>query len=1569
MVKRREFEKSMIEITILQQCDIIVTSPGISLPDIDFLDFEDQQEKEQLDKAQYEYKRKGNFQMTKLYSNIKRALSLTLAFAVLWVSLFTGVVVRADDNTSVVDLLEYSSDGVTPLPGSTSLWWDDRLADNGETGNDWEHAIIIDSAEELVYLCKAANDDTQNKYYKVADGIKGFNLSTRDLDIDGSYEENASIITGSGKNHAGTAGNFQGHFDGNGAIVYGIWTKQANESAGLFHKASGNVTIKNIGVSLSYITASKHAGGILGFYEGDGTTSLVIENCSVTNSHIEVTTANTTYLYTTVGAIYGYAKNWATGIAGAVTVSNCFVNLDETHFVSQVEQTQADNSLKGTHGGLGGIAATAYSTFSDCIVIGITPYATTTAESYGEIRDTVLANRFTNIYTDAPSGEVNVGGNYGVIDYTDRVFTLTTDQMKGGNAFAYMNLDWSKWVVSQNGYPELRVFVTGAETNTNAACVGEIDLLKTGDYLTKMGSESTAYDTVLADEGESGADWDNAIIIDSAEELAYLCRAAGDETKGNYYKVADGIKGFNLSTSELDIDGSYEKNANIITDSINHAYVTGANFQGHFDGNGAVVYGLCTNETTEYAGLFYYASGTVTIKNIGVKFSYISAKKQAGGILGQYNGSTEGDSLVIENCSVTESHIEVTEGDYYSGLGAIYGYTSANNTTTRSAKVKNCYINLDPEHFICPNDNKESDFVYCMHGGLVGCSLNGYNSFENCIVIGVTPYATSQYKTNDVAYVSNSEKYTNIYTDTASGKVIVGTNSGGNITYDYTDKVFSLTTDQMQGGNAFENMNLDWSQWLVTDEGYPELKAFHDDDFVCSFDATDKYAGHKEYCLSCRTAGVTQNHTYTVAGECSDCGFVCDHMGEGHYTYTEEEADCATYPTFTKVCDCGVTVTGTSDTTGGDHITSGNYQVGASTHADICKNCDAVFNTQEHTDGDNDSICDICGWICGAFEGASITLTDNIAVNYYINKSVVDALEYSDLYFVFTLQGKEYTVSGTPEDGYYVFTFDKIAPYLMADTIYAKLYATNGDTEYESKTTSVYSIKRYCYNLLEEYSDDENALLRTLLVDLLNYGAESQAYTNEKGITSYNTDEFANADLTEAQISYGTRGSMPVISVQNLKQEVIENPSVKWKSAGLYLDEETTLRFKIQSDNIENLFVKAVCGETTLEIPSDKFVKCDENIYYVYIRGINATQMRDAVDLTVYNGETAVSNTIRYSVETYASKQIGGEATLSGLLTAMMKYGDSANAYKTGSCSHIYSETVEQEAELFKAGINTLTCTSCSYSYRKAVPIKEIKILSIGNSYSRDSMRHLYSVCEAAGIETIDIASMYIGGCSLEQHYTNATANNASYAIFRANSNSREWTQSASTYTIDDLLAEGGWDIISLQHSPEGAATESAFANLENMADYVSKKCSDAKVVWFMTWAFQDGSEYLDADYNYSADTMYNMIIDCVKNQVEPCVKKGKIHSVVPVGAAVMNARTSRIKDGIHRADKSHLSYELGDYVGALTWFAHITGLSPYDVDFVASHTEANENIEIICESVENAIENPYDITQSYYTN
>ncbi len=293
-----------------------------------------------------------------------------------------------------------------------------------------------------------------------------------------------------------------------------------------------------------------------------------------------------------------------------------------------------------------------------------------------------------------------------------------------------------------------------------------------------------------------------------------------------------------------------------------------------------------------------------------------------------------------------------------------------------------------------------------------------------------------------------------------------------------------------------------------------------------------------------------------------------------------------------------------------------------------------------------------------SFAGASLSLHHNLAINYKVNKALFETVGYTNAYVVFELNGVTTTVTDyTISEDRCIFTFRNIAPNQMNDTIYATLYATYDGVEYESAVRE-YSVAEYCYNTLGKCTTDDYAKLRTLLVDLLHYGAQSQLYTE------HNTQNLANANLTAAQLAWGTTEDPTLTNSLNTTYETVENPLVTWKGASLNLNDSVSMRFKFTAEDIKGLSLKVI-GENGDEwtLKSSNFV-LDDGVYSVRFNGLHAGQMSEKVYLTMYKDGVAVSNTVRYSIESYAySKQNSSIEHLSDLVKAMMKYGNSAHSY------------------------------------------------------------------------------------------------------------------------------------------------------------------------------------------------------------------------------------------------------------------------------------------------------------------
>lgn len=287
----------------------------------------------------------------------------------------------------------------------------------------------------------------------------------------------------------------------------------------------------------------------------------------------------------------------------------------------------------------------------------------------------------------------------------------------------------------------------------------------------------------------------------------------------------------------------------------------------------------------------------------------------------------------------------------------------------------------------------------------------------------------------------------------------------------------------------------------------------------------------------------------------------------------------------------------------------------------------------------------------------SLSLESSITMNFKVLKNAV--VDFENFYVVFSCGNDEMTVKEYTEQGdYYVFSYTGISPQLMNDNVTAVLHATHNGIDYASPE-KIMSVRTYAYTMLKRYSTDDYAKLRTLLVDLLNYGAASQKYTG------YKANNLVNADLTDTQKSWASSVNPVFNNIRDYKYRTINNPKSSWVGSGLVLNNSVTVRAKFSADDIENKTVVITCGKGEFTYSKEDFVQDKDGNYYVYCNKIFANEMSDEILLTVYDDGVACSNTMRFSIESYARLVHDNYAgnVLDELTTAMMRYGKSAQAY------------------------------------------------------------------------------------------------------------------------------------------------------------------------------------------------------------------------------------------------------------------------------------------------------------------
>lgn len=287
----------------------------------------------------------------------------------------------------------------------------------------------------------------------------------------------------------------------------------------------------------------------------------------------------------------------------------------------------------------------------------------------------------------------------------------------------------------------------------------------------------------------------------------------------------------------------------------------------------------------------------------------------------------------------------------------------------------------------------------------------------------------------------------------------------------------------------------------------------------------------------------------------------------------------------------------------------------------------------------------------------SLSLESSITMNFKVLKSSLSS--FDEFYMTFECGGKEEKVTDYKEtDKYYVFSYKGINPQLMNDNVTAVLHAKNKSEEYTSPE-KIMSVREYAYTMLDRYSGDEHAKLRTLLVDLLNYGAAAQIYAG------YQTDNLVNSDLTDVQKNWASKDTTEFKNIRNLNYKTINNPSAEWKTCSLVLKNSIMVKVKFSAKDVENKTVEIVLKNTKFTYTKDDFVNNGDGTYYVYCNELFANELSDDLLFTIYENGKPCSNTMLFSVESYARlvRDNYKDKPLDKMTTAMMLYGNSAKAY------------------------------------------------------------------------------------------------------------------------------------------------------------------------------------------------------------------------------------------------------------------------------------------------------------------
>ena len=258
-----------------------------------------------------------------------------------------------------------------------------------------------------------------------------------------------------------------------------------------------------------------------------------------------------------------------------------------------------------------------------------------------------------------------------------------------------------------------------------------------------------------------------------------------------------------------------------------------------------------------------------------------------------------------------------------------------------------------------------------------------------------------------------------------------------------------------------------------------------------------------------------------------------------------------------------------------------------------------------------------------------------------------------------TLLPTAYTIGGAAYDR---FDYNGIGASMMGDSLTATLHFVYDGAAY-SRDLGTHDLKQYALGRLRNSASED---YRTLMADLLSYGAAAQTYLG------YRNDAPVNVDLNDTEKTLTNRAYAPLTGAQDDGDTGTYPAAITQKEfrlgdkIALYLAtdldkdsdlSDVTLRIRY-TDRLGNAVERRVSGATFAYSEA-------AGGYTVYFDELKASELRSVLTLTLVRGGTQISRTVQYSFDTYVESLFaaGIDPAYKALLENTLRYADSARKY------------------------------------------------------------------------------------------------------------------------------------------------------------------------------------------------------------------------------------------------------------------------------------------------------------------
>lgn len=289
--------------------------------------------------------------------------------------------------------------------------------------------------------------------------------------------------------------------------------------------------------------------------------------------------------------------------------------------------------------------------------------------------------------------------------------------------------------------------------------------------------------------------------------------------------------------------------------------------------------------------------------------------------------------------------------------------------------------------------------------------------------------------------------------------------------------------------------------------------------------------------------------------------------------------------------------------------------------------------------------------------GRSITLKDNIDVNYYMEMS--DSVFEHDAYLEFKIGGQTYKINASDaaevnENGKTLYKFScPVNAAQMSDTIETRIVIDNNTKEEYS-----YSVKEYASELLSK-SNEYPAETVKLVKALLNYGTAAQTFFK------YNTDNPANGILSDADKAVDAADFDAYKAVIKADSPNGQNKGLSYYGSSLICKSEMTVRHYFILDNGSDInnYKFSYIDTDGYEVRLTPKKASDGGVYCVDISGIMACSLDKNYVCRVTGMDSSQIIELNYGPLSYAysvANDKDSSIELKNLMNALYMYSEMA---------------------------------------------------------------------------------------------------------------------------------------------------------------------------------------------------------------------------------------------------------------------------------------------------------------------